>query len=159
MNRSGPELALLLLAGFRSMVDAGTAELAKRGHPDVRASHDFAMRAIIAGADSAGELGRRLSVSKQAAAKTIIALEERGYITREVDAVDSRRKQLVVTPRGLNLLETGQEIFDGIWEQWQERIGVEALAILQNSLRTVVGGSTDSLDTFGWLVRTSGAPG
>src|SRR5258708_20602655 len=82
MSRSGADLALLLLGGFRSLVDATTAELARRGYEDVRPVHDFAMRAIAAGAGNASELGRRLSVSRQAAAKTIAALQHRGYVTR-----------------------------------------------------------------------------
>ena len=69
MSRSGADLALLLLGGFRSLVDGATAELARRGYEDVRPVHDFAMRAIAAGAGNASELGRRLSVSRQAAAK------------------------------------------------------------------------------------------
>ena len=69
MSRSGADLALLLLGGFRPLVDDAVLELAERGHEDVRPVHDFAMRAIVAGADNASELGRRLSVSKQAAAK------------------------------------------------------------------------------------------
>ena len=91
MSRSGADLALLLLGGFRSLVDAATAELAVRGYEDVRPVHDFAMRAIAAGADNASELGRRLSVSKQAAAKTIAVLQERGYVAREADPLDARR--------------------------------------------------------------------
>lgn len=79
-------------------MDSATAELARRGHEGVRPAHDFAMRAVAAGADNASELGRRLSVTKQAAAKTIAVLQERGYVTREADPLDARRKRLRVTP-------------------------------------------------------------
>ena len=85
MSRSGAELALLLLGGFRSLVDAATGELARRGHVDYRPVHDFAMRAVAAGAGSASELGRRLSVTKQSAARTIAVLQERGYLSVEPD--------------------------------------------------------------------------
>jgi DNA-binding MarR family transcriptional regulator len=155
MNNSGPALALLLLEGFRTMVDMGTAELAKRGHPDVRAVHDFALRAIDAGADSAVALGRRLSVSKQAAAKTIVALEERGYVMREPDGGDGRRKRIIITPLGRQVLTTGEEIFDSIRQQWAERIGSAALQELEQSLRMLVGGNKDPLETAGWLARTT----
>ena len=83
MARSqGAELALLLLGGFHSMTDEVIAGLAGRGHPGVRPVHEFALRAIDTGADTASELGRRLSVSKQAAAKTIAALQRLGYVDR-----------------------------------------------------------------------------
>ncbi len=68
MSRSGADLALLLLGGFRSLADAASVELAERGHEKIRPVHDFAIRSIDAGADTASELGRQLGVSKQAAA-------------------------------------------------------------------------------------------
>ena len=85
MARSGADLALLLLGGFRALADAASAELAERGYEKIRPVHDFAIRTIDAGADTASELGRQLGVSKQAAAKTISFLEERGYVSGEVD--------------------------------------------------------------------------
>ena len=51
-------LALLLLGGHRALVDAAMVELAARGYDDFRPVHDFAMRAIAAGADSASDLDR-----------------------------------------------------------------------------------------------------
>lgn len=155
MDRSGPHLALLLLSGFRSMVDIGTAELAQRGHPDIRAVHDFAMRAIAGGADSAGELGRRLSVSKQAAAKTILALEARGYVTREPDQIDGRKKRVIITALGLQVLKTGEEIFDLVRQRWADRIGAAELTALENHLEMIVGNSSDALDSAGWLARAT----
>src|ERR1035437_4777294 len=108
MSRSGADLALLLLGGFRALVDAASVELADRGYEDVRPVHDFAMRAIAAGADSASELGRRLSITKQSAAKTIAVLQERGYVTRDTDPRDARRKRLQVTELGFDVLRQGE---------------------------------------------------
>lgn len=68
----------LLIDGFHSMTDDVIAELANRGHPGVRASYEFTLRAIDAGADTASELSRRLSVTKQAAAQAIAVLEQLG---------------------------------------------------------------------------------
>jgi DNA-binding MarR family transcriptional regulator len=100
MLGAGPNLALLLLGSYRKLLEAVVMELAARGYDDVRPSHDFAMRAIDSGADSASELGRALSVSKQAAAKTIAALVERGYVVSEDDPADGRRKRIRVTALG-----------------------------------------------------------
>src|SRR5471030_127559 len=123
MSRSGADLALLLLGGFRVLVDDAIVELAKRGYDDVRPVHDFAMRAIGAGADNTSELGRRLAVSKQAAAKTVAVLQQRGYVTREPDPHDARRKRLQVTSRGFNVLRQGEAIFDELRTQWERQIG------------------------------------
>src|SRR6267378_2755908 len=118
MSRSGADLALLLLGGFRTLVDAAIAELAERGHEDVRPVHDFAMRAIVAGADSASELGRRLSITKQSAARTITVLQERGYVESAADPLDARRKRLRVTTLGLEVLRQGEAVFDKLRDQW-----------------------------------------
>src|SRR3954467_9927703 len=118
MSRSGADLALLLLGGFRSLVDSAHTELARRGHEDVRPVHDFAIRAIAAGADTASGLGRRLPITKQSAAKTIAVLQERGYVARDTDPLDARRKRLQVTELGLDMLLQGETIFDELRDQW-----------------------------------------
>ncbi|MFJ8752426.1 MarR family winged helix-turn-helix transcriptional regulator [Streptomyces sp. NPDC102441] len=158
MSRSGADLALLLLGGFRSLVDDATDELARRGHQDVRPVHDFAMRAIAAGADDATRLGRRLSVSKQAAAKTIAALQERGYVTRETDPLDARRKRLQVTALGFDVLRQGEEIFDELRDGWERRIGPGELERLERHLATLVDAAPIRLDTPGWMARDLGGP-
>lgn len=96
------------------MVDDVVAELERRGHAGVRPVHEFALRAIGSGADTASELGRRLAVSEQAAAKTIAALEAMGYVAREADPADARRKPLRVTARGREMVEIGGALFDDV---------------------------------------------
>ncbi len=97
----GFELPLLLFGGFRSIIDELHAELARRGHPDVRPAHGFALQAIGLGGATATETGRRLGISKQAAGKTIDRLEELGYVRRSGDDADRRRKLARLTPRGV----------------------------------------------------------
>lgn len=135
---NGAALALLLLGGFEAMVDDVVAGLGRRGHPGVRAVHAFALRAIDEGADTASELGRRLSVSKQAAAKTIAALEEMGYVERAADARDGRRKPLVVTPRGREMTTIGATLFDEVRDRWAARVGARELDEFQALLRDIL---------------------
>lgn len=139
MPRTGADLALLLLGGYRALVDAATAELAAGGHGDFRPAHEFAMRAIAAGADGASELGRRTGVTKQAAAKTIAVLVERGYVATAPDATDRRRTRLEVTPLGREVLRRGEAALDGLRAQWSERLGPERFAALEADLATLVG--------------------
>lgn len=153
MSRSGADLALLLLGGFRALVDAATEELARSGYQDVRPVHDFAMRAIAAGADSASELGRRLSVAKQSAAKTIAVLQERGYVTREPDPRDARRKRLQVTPLGFEVMRRGEAVFDELRARWERQIGAAELASLEGRLAQLVGTAPIRFDTPGWIAR------
>ena len=151
MSRSGVDLALLLLGGFRTLADQVTVELIARGYEEVRPVHDFALQAILAGADNASELGRRMSVTKQAAAKTIAALEARGYVAREPDPADKRRMRLYVTAHALAMQREGAAIFEELRGQWQERVGEEALLQLERTLRELVGDNTDRMYQPGWM--------
>jgi len=151
VSRSGADLALLLLGAYRRLVDDAVAELAARGYPDVRPVHDFAMRAILAGADNASELGRRMSVSKQAAAKTIAILLERGYVAREADPHDARRKRIEVTPLGLEVMSVGESIFDDLRRGWADQIGGPELATLEARLTDLVGDARVRSEAPGWV--------
>lgn len=157
MSRRGADLALLLLAGFRTMADQGATELAELGYDDVRPIHDFALHSILAGADTASELGRAMSVTKQAAAKTISVLEARGYVAREPDAADKRRVRLRVTERGTTMLREGEAIFDRLRARWEQRAGAEAVVALEDTLQQYVGANVIRIDDPGWDARDPGA--
>lgn len=139
MTRPGPHLALLLLGSYRKLTDAAQRELADRGYGDMRSSLHHAMSAIDRGATSASELGRALSVTKQAAAKTIAILVERGYVVVEHDPTDRRRRSLRVTELGHRATSEGESIFDELRAQWADRIGSEALDRLEAQLAEFVG--------------------
>jgi DNA-binding MarR family transcriptional regulator len=134
MSRSGADLALLLLGAFRFMAEGATTRLAGRGYPGIRPAHDFALRAVAAGAASVSEVGRHTSVSKQAAAKTIAFLEQSAYVERSRDPRDGRRARLTVTDRGHALMREGEAVFDELREQWETLVGSDRVADLQDSL-------------------------
>jgi DNA-binding MarR family transcriptional regulator len=154
MSQDAPgfELPLLLVGGFRLLVDALHRELAERGHPDARPLHGFALQAIGAHGATTSELGRRLGVSKQAAAKTAAGLERIGYLAREDDPTDARAALLKLTPRGIEMLSMSAEIFDRLRAEWAAELGAKRLAALEDDLRQIVVPSGTSLgDLPGWL--------
>jgi DNA-binding MarR family transcriptional regulator len=153
MSRSGADLALLLLGGYRSLVDAATSELASRGYEDFKPIHEFALRAIAAGADSASDLGRRTSVSKQAAAKTIAVLRERGYVVSAPDPGDARRKRLQVTSLGFDVMAQGESILEKARKKWEKQIGPTELANLEARLAELVGDAAIRVDAPGWVAQ------
>jgi len=142
-----------MLAGFRTFADQTTVELAKRGYDDIRPVHDFALNSILSGAADASQLGRAMSVTKQAAARTISVLEERGYVSREPDPDDRRRMRLRVTERGLAMMREGESIFDEIRERWENQMGADALGTVEAALRQLVGDNVVRLDAPGWAAR------
>ena len=138
MSRQGADLALLLLAGFRFMADEAAVKLTARGYPGIRPAHDFALRAIADGAGSVSEVGRRTSVSKQAAAKTVAFLEEGGYVRRTPDEHDGRRAHLAVTDRGFSLMSEGEAVFDELRARWESLVGRDRVADVQTALQRLL---------------------
>lgn len=152
-ERPGFELPLLLLAGFRTLIDELHTELAGQGHPDMRPAHGFTMQAIGLEGTTSGELGRRLGVSKQAAGQTVDRLAEIGYVERRSDPADGRRKLVGLTPRGIEALTLSARIFDDLHAQWARRLSPGRLRELENDLRTMTSPESFRLDITGWLGR------
>jgi DNA-binding MarR family transcriptional regulator len=147
----GYELPLLLLAGFRSVIDEAHGELAARGHPGLRPAHGFALQAIGTFGATAADVGRRLGVSKQAAGKTIDRLAELGYVTRAEEETDRRRKLVRLTGRGWEALTMSAEAFDRVRGRWAAQLGQDRVAGLEADLRAMAPGQPLRLDLPGWL--------
>lgn len=147
----GWALPVLLFAGFRSLIDALHAELARQGHPDVRPAHGFAMQAIGVDGATASELGRRLGVSKQAAGKTVDRLVEFGYAERADDPADARRKLVRLTPLGFDVLARSATVFEQLRAEWARTIGAERLRALEADLLAVAPEDGFRVDVAGWF--------
>lgn len=132
----GARLALLLLGSFEAMVDEVVHALAEQGHHNVSATHAFALQAIDDGADSAAKLARAMGVTRQAAAKTVEAVEGLGYIERIANPTDARGKRLQVTPRGEDMMRIGGKEFDAIRDRWAAEVGTRRIEHLQATLAT-----------------------
>ena len=145
----GFELPLRLLLGFRTLIDDLHAELVKQGHPEMRPMHGFVFQAIGPEGTTAVELGRRLGVSKQAAGKTVDALEQLGYVRREPDRRDHRQKIVRLTARGYDALARSALIFDELRARWASELGPERLRALESDLRTMTGDLAVPLDMPG----------
>ncbi|MCW0214049.1 MAG: MarR family winged helix-turn-helix transcriptional regulator [Pseudonocardia sp.] len=150
-SRPGFELPLLLLLGFRTLVDELHARLAAEGHPNARPSHGFVLQAIGPDGTTAVELGRRLGVSKQAAGKTIAGLEAEGYVVRAADTHDARRKLVRLTGHGTDMLARSARIFDELRARWVAELGEDRVRALEDDLRRVTDGPLFRLDLAGWL--------
>jgi DNA-binding MarR family transcriptional regulator len=84
-------------------------------------------------------VGRRTSVSKQAAAKTVAFLEESAYVLRNPDPGDRRRARLTVTDRGHSLMREGEAVFDELRAEWESLVGRDRIADLQGALLRLLG--------------------
>lgn len=151
MSRPGFALPLLLVGAFREVVEELHAELATRGHPEARPLHGFALQAVGPEGASITELGRRLGVTKQAAAKTAVALERLGYVERAPDPGDARATVLRRSRLGEELLALSAEGFDRVRRRWAEELGAERMGQLEDDLDRIAGPSAKLGDLPGWL--------
>ncbi len=147
----GYELPLRLFAAFRAAVDAVHDDLAQAGHPHLRPMHGFVFQAIGTRGTTAVELGARLGVTKQAAGKTIAALERQGYVERAPDPADARRKAVRLTAAGRDVLDRSARTFERVRHDWAEQIGPERLNALEADLAALAPGELFRLDVPGWF--------
>lgn len=150
-DTAGFELPLLLLGGFRSLIDELHAELARQGHPDVRPGHGFAMQAIGSRGASTSGIGQRLGVSKQAAGKTVERLTELGYVRRSQDQADRRRQTVHLTDHGWDALQRSAAVFEQLRAKWAQAIGPTRLRDLEADLRRLVPDHAVRLDAASWI--------
>jgi DNA-binding MarR family transcriptional regulator len=80
-------------------------------------------------------------------------LLERGYITRDADPIDARRKRLTLTPLGTDLLRQGHEIFNELRARFQRQIGRKELLALEAHLAILVGDTPVRPDAPGWVAQ------
>ncbi|MFD2763803.1 MarR family winged helix-turn-helix transcriptional regulator [Micromonospora eburnea] len=150
-DRPGFALPLLLLAGFRTLIDDLHAELARQGHPDLRPAHGFVLQAVGPTGTTASDLGQRLGVSKQAAGKTVDRLVALGYLQRADDPADARRKLVRMTEKGIDGLRRSAAVFDQLRDRWAATLGTDRVAALEDDLRRMAPADVFRLDVPGWF--------
>lgn len=153
VQRPGFELPLVLAGAFRELIGNLHAELGKHGHGEARPIHGFALQAIGPDGATVSELGRRLGVTKQAAAKTAAGLEQIGYIARRPSPHDARATVLTRTARGEEMLYLSAAIFEQLRRDWARRLGGEKVRAIEDGLAEIVTSSGEAKigDLPGWL--------
>lgn len=148
MTTSGPErrpgwqTTVLLLTALRLLTEETHERLSQMGHLGTRPAHAFAFQAIGAHGATAGELARTLGISKQAVAKMTAELEGAGYLARERDPHDARRKVIILTARAIEFLALSAQLFDEITEGWRQTVGSRRFEQLMDDLERIVHAST-----------------
>jgi DNA-binding MarR family transcriptional regulator len=144
MAEPGWRVVLLLAATFSAGVEDAHAEVAAGGHPEARPLHGFALQAIGVNGCTIAELGQRLGVTKQAAAKTAATLERLEYVERSEVPGDRRSVLLTRTRRAEEMLAASEVAFERTVAEWRHRLGdvrydamVEALVELTGDAPTV----------------------
>ncbi len=117
----------------------------------MRPVHGFALQAIGRDGATASELAGRLGVSKQAAGKTVDGLASLGYVERTADPADARRKAIVVTPAGREVLRLSEEIFEQLRAEREQQVGAARMRETEEALRRLARETTLRVDAAAWL--------
>ena len=79
-------------------------QLHEAGFDGIRISHGYVIQYLVEGEPTIGELADRLGITQQAVSKTVAELESLGYVSRRVDAGDSRVRRVTLSDRGHAML-------------------------------------------------------
>ncbi len=131
-------LARLLSAATQVTVRRLNEMLAARGYPDLRPAHGYAVLALGPDGATTSQLGTRLGITKQAAAKLVSQLERDGYLRRADHPSDGRAQLLQRTARGNALLRAAADVQEQIEGDWAQTVGERKVAAMRAALETVL---------------------
>ncbi|HDR7634722.1 TPA: MarR family transcriptional regulator [Bacillus mycoides] len=132
------DLTSLLSLSFSTLITELHDKLSELGFEDIRPVHGFMFKRILPNGATGIELAEYLGVSKQAVSKMVDSLENSGYVARQTHPTDKRGKIIVLTERGLAVMQAKKEIVAEIEQRWIENIGADRMQLLKEDLTTFV---------------------
>lgn len=112
-------------------------ELGRNGHSSLRPVHGYALNAVLNGHHTASALAPLLAMTKQGAARVVQHLVDEGYLSHGTDA-DARRKALVLTERGHEVVRLSVQVQERIEGEWAELAGRREMAAVRRVLEAAV---------------------
>ena len=105
----------------------------------MRAQQIMTVRPVVTTRDrNLQDVAELMGMTKQAASKLLDAMEGLGYIRRLSHEGDARAKVIGLTPRGMQLLETVEEIYRELEAEWAAILGAPQLEALRRDLTAVL---------------------
>ena len=123
------------------------AAFAAAGLDGIGPAQAVALIPLAAGGLHASDLADQLTVSRQAVAQGVAALERHGYVTRVPDPADARARIIELTPRGRQALRVMRSNALDLEKRWEQVLGERRLGELRETLRMLL--SPDSTESPG----------
>jgi DNA-binding MarR family transcriptional regulator len=124
----------VLATAFVSAVTAAVAErMAAAGRPSVRPSWGYLLQHLIAEPVTAAELARRTGISKQAAAKAVAELRDRGLVEPTGPG-----RELSLTAAGHDLVLAARRVRAGLDDEFAAVLGPDRLKECADALVALV---------------------
>lgn len=83
------------------------------------------------------ELANIMAKDKSAVLRQLDHLETNGLIRRSIDENDRRKKNLIITPKGAELLKQGREIIDELMNDFTENVSQKDLKVFREVLSQI----------------------
>lgn len=140
MTHPAPAPSLIDLASLAGGAIDGhvITGLDRAGYPGLRVRHGYVVQRLLAGDRTVTELARSLQVTQQAMSKTVAELERLGYVRRDVDPEDARRKSLSLSVRGTEAIDTARTLRAELLSDVTAEVGVRRVADAETVLRTIL---------------------
>ncbi|MEU1210858.1 MarR family transcriptional regulator [Nocardia sp. NPDC005825] len=129
------DFGVLLGQAYQSFVRDLHAHLAARDHRMLGASYGYVLRSLAETALTASQLGERLGITAQGAAKVVDEMVRYGYIERRPDPADKRAKLLHLSDHGRDMLATVREFHADYERKLIDQVGADQVA----TVRAVLG--------------------
>src|SRR5271154_2471953 len=110
------------------------AAFAAAGLGGIRPGPAVALVRLAAGGLHASDLADRLSVSRQAVAQAVAALERHDYVVRGPHPSDARARIIELTPRGRHALRVMRSTALELEKRWRDVLGENRFGELRETL-------------------------
>ena len=131
-------IPVLLRAARGAYGNAIRRELSAGGFEDLPRSGPFVLGGMANHGAAAGDLVRRLGVSKQAASQLVDVLVLRGYLERRDNAEDRRRLDILLTARGRAAAAAVRAGVESVDRELEQRLSANDLAGLRTGLLALI---------------------
>ncbi|WP_164861601.1 MarR family winged helix-turn-helix transcriptional regulator [Microbacterium sp. CPCC 204701] len=114
------------------------AALERAGFPGLRTRHGYVVQRLLAGDRTITGIARSLGVTQQAMSKTVAELERMGYVHRDDDPEDARRRSLSLSSRGMAAVDTARAVRLRLLTRVTADVGATRVADAEAVMRAVL---------------------
>jgi DNA-binding MarR family transcriptional regulator len=133
-----PDLAILLAASYRALVDRLQDAMSADDLADMRPTYGFVIRAVDAESPTVGRLAELLEVTKQAASRLADDMQKHGFLDRVADPADRRRQNLVLTAKGKRVRKRALDVSEALEAELIQVVGPKDVAGLRRTLMAML---------------------
>ncbi|MBQ1731999.1 MAG: winged helix-turn-helix transcriptional regulator [Bacteroidales bacterium] len=83
--------------------------------------------------------GKATNIGKSSITKSVKILEKKGFLTKEIDSQDNRKKYIKITPKGLEVQKLAVRMNDEIENKINEEFGENEINELKEKLEQLKG--------------------